>query len=42
VSLFVGHGFSRKRGNKPYFKLYIKKEALFFYRVMPKKLGFGA
>jgi hypothetical protein len=41
VSLFVGHGFSHERKNKPHLKLHMKKVVLLISRVMPTMLGFG-
>jgi hypothetical protein len=41
MSRFVGHGFSRRRPNKPYLKFYMKKVGLFIYWMMPRKLNFG-
>jgi hypothetical protein len=41
VSLFVGHGFSRKRDNNPWCKYHMKKGVLRIYRMMLRMLGLG-
>jgi hypothetical protein len=41
VTLFVGHGFSRKRDNWPSLRFYMKKAALLIYWMLPSLLGFG-
>jgi hypothetical protein len=42
VSLFTGHGFSRKRGNKPHLQFHMTKAVLRIYRMMLRMVGFGA
>jgi hypothetical protein len=41
VPLFIGHGFSRQRDNKPHFKFNTKKVVLHIYQMMLRMLGFG-
>jgi hypothetical protein len=41
VSLFVGHGFSRERDNKPYPTFHMRKGVLLIYRIMAKMFDFG-
>jgi hypothetical protein len=40
MSLFVGHGFSRKTGDEPCLKFYMKKVVLLTYQLMPTVSGF--
>jgi hypothetical protein len=39
MSLFVRHGFSHEKNNKPYLNFYMKKGELFIYRMIPKVFG---
>jgi hypothetical protein len=39
--LFFGHGFSRKRDNNPYVKIYMVKLLLLIYRMMPRMSNSG-
>jgi hypothetical protein len=41
MSLLIGHVFSREGNNKPYRKIYMKKEVLLIYRMILKMLGIG-
>jgi hypothetical protein len=41
MSLVDGHGFSRRRDNKPHLKSHIQKVMLLIYRMMSRMLGFG-
>jgi hypothetical protein len=40
MSLFVGHGFSRKRDHEPHLKFYMKAVARFIYRMPSRMLVF--